>query len=92
MNQGESFLDSVLRGILQGGETGARVWCLSVMQWFASTEWRRADLASFHLQRRRRVCTDGTEILFSWDGNRGGWYPREALKGEKPVAELVRVL
>lgn len=35
---------------------------------------------------------EGTVISFSCDGNRGGWYPREASNGDNPVAELTRVL
>lgn len=40
-----------------------------------------------------RCCsTDGTAMSASMQGKSGVWYPGEALKGEKPVAESVRVM
>ena len=34
----------------------------------------------------------GTAISSSWAGNMRGWYPRDASKGETPVAVLIKVL
>ena len=48
----------------------------------------------FHVRRhlRRWVWTDGTAISSSNSGNRGGWYPSEAMKGDNPVEAFTRVL
>ncbi|TWW78921.1 Ubiquitin carboxyl-terminal hydrolase 26 [Takifugu flavidus] len=37
------------------------------------------------LQRRMLACTEGTATSSSWISNNGGWYPRNALKGDSPV-------
>ncbi len=59
-----------------------------------STEQSRAARVSLQTLRYRRRCiwTEWTANLLSWEGNRGSWKSRESSKGDKPVAELVKML
>ena len=69
-------------------------WILSAIPWVLlrvrSSARRVSRQALLHLW----ICcwSVGTATSSFWAGNTGGWYPREASKGETPVAELIRVL